>query len=77
MHAQEDGIGQGSLACFSLWSFKELNTTERLMVFAFGVCALDVIAKKLLPRLLLRSFFVLFCSRTFTVPGLMFKPDLF
>lgn len=47
------------------------------MVFAFGVCAFDVIFKKLLPRLLLRSFFLMFCSRTFTVPGLMFKTDPF
>lgn len=45
--------------------------------FAFGVCAFDVIFKKLLPRLLLRSFFLMFCSRTFTVPGLMFKTDPF
>ena len=30
VHAQGDGIGQGRLACFSLWGFKELDTTERL-----------------------------------------------
>ena len=28
--AQGDGEGQGSLACFSPWGHKELDTTEQL-----------------------------------------------
>ena len=28
--AQGDGEGQGSLACCSLWGYKESDTTERL-----------------------------------------------
>ena len=32
--ALEDGEGQGSLACCSLWDHKELDTTERLTLFS-------------------------------------------
>ena len=29
--AMEDGDGQGSLACYSPWDHKELDTTEQLI----------------------------------------------
>ena len=39
-----DSEGQGSLACFSPWGCKELDTTERLSLTSFRIDWFDLLA---------------------------------
>ena len=57
--------GREALECCSLWGHRELDTTEWL--------SLGVKSKKSSPRLLSKSFLLIFSSRGFIVSDLTFK----